>query len=153
MEAEQCPICSLDVCSEEELIEHCRKYHAEYMQNYGRQMVRDKMMKIVPDEIKEEWEGKWEDYETNGKDKYICSNCKQENVLPKYGWDHPYRCKCDEAKYCSKHCQKIHWKMEHRYVCRKNRNLDTFNYDEDWDYVEFLQIIVIIMQFAKADIL
>ena len=32
-------------------------------------------------------------------------------------------------------------------------NFDIFNYDEHWDCVEFLKIIVIIMEFAKPDIL
>lgn len=149
-----CPYCNLEFSTVVEFRDHCIQKHMHQIEAYRREINRDKMLKIMPCGMKDEWESKWEKYVTNGRNKFNCSNCKKETEIPKYGWDHQFKCKCDNHKYCSRHCQKIHWKKIHRYQCDKNRNLEIFNYDQefgDCECEEFLKIIMIIKEFAEFD--
>ena len=146
-----CPICDLDFNSIEELRNHVHQNHHYQMELYRRERNRENIWKWMPDGMKIEYESKWEEYVSTGRNKFNCSNCKEEIELPTFSFNHQYRCKCDNHKYCSRHCQKIHWKKIHRYECEKSKNLKTFNYDEisgDWECVEFLKIIMIIKEFA-----
>ena len=49
----------------------------------------------MPDGMKIEYESKWEEYVSTGRNKFNCSNCKEEIELPTFGFNHQYRCKCD----------------------------------------------------------
>ena len=42
-----------------------------------------------------------------------CEKCKSDKL-------NLWKCAaCEKVYYCSRHCQKIHWKYEHRHQCRK----------------------------------